>query len=254
MNLSHNKHKRMFLNDKLLVVAASPAMLALLKKPLDQVVGKKLSTITAHHTQLMSIAALLFESQANPSAFIENHWKAEPLRLGEDSLGWLISFQEHNSQQDPLIDDFLNYLDNIAESMPGNFYWKDRNGYYLGCNRAVSEMMNFSQSDIIGKTDFDLWPNQAEQLQIHDKSVMTSGRTLCFQESVTRIDGEHSYAVVKTPLRSRQGKIVGIIGNSLDITKTIALQEQFRQEKVKAEADSRAQSEFIANMSRGYWA
>lgn len=63
----------------------------------------------------------------------------------------------------------LNSTDiiNIFKSMPGHIYWKDRDGYYLGCNEQQAIDLGLANSDaIIGKTDYDLLPQEeAERIR-----------------------------------------------------------------------------------------
>ncbi|MDR1235548.1 MAG: PAS domain-containing sensor histidine kinase [Holosporaceae bacterium] len=114
-------------------------------------------------------------------------------------------------------DRFISCLEEIAECVPGNFYWKDKNGTYLGCNKSL--LFGCGYGDVIGKTDYDLWPNQAEELRENDVKVMTSGAAMHFEEFIQCGDGTTLYfTVVKIPLKNTKGEIVGTIGNSLDIT------------------------------------
>lgn len=144
-----------------------------------------------------------------------------------------------------------SYLETISSCMPGNFYWKDKEGKYLGCNKAILQTAGFNEiSDLIGKTDYDLWPDQAEQLRENDRQVMESGMPINLEETVSlEAKGTLYFTVSKVPLRDENGEIVGIIGNSLEITELKKTQVALQEAKEQAEAASQAKSEFIANMS-----
>lgn len=45
-------------------------------------------------------------------------------------------------------------LSSIIKSLPGNIYWKDKDGKYLGCNDYALDMAGIKS--IVGKTDFDM--------------------------------------------------------------------------------------------------
>ncbi|WP_237762325.1 hypothetical protein [Legionella shakespearei] len=45
-------------------------------------------------------------------------------------------------------------LSSIIKSLPGSIYWKDKEGYYLGANDTMLEMVGMTS--VIGKTDFDM--------------------------------------------------------------------------------------------------
>ena len=113
-----------------------------------------------------------------------------------------------------------SYLKEISSCMPGNFYWKDLEGKYIGCNKAVLDMMVYSdERELVGKTDYDLWPEQADELRKNDNMVIESNEPVHFEETITVAGCDPMFfAVVKIALRDANNNVVGIIGNSLDIT------------------------------------
>lgn len=135
-----------------------------------------------------------------------------------------------------------NYLETIIDAIPGSIYWKDKAGVYLGCNKVIVNKGNLeSKTDIIGKTDYDVWPEYAENIQKNDMEVMESGKTLELEETVILpATGERMYfASVKTPLKDENGVVIGIVGNSLDIT-------ELKEAKEKAEIANHAKTQFLA--------
>lgn len=143
------------------------------------------------------------------------------------------------------------YVENISSTMPGNFYWKSKEGKYLGCNAALLKTLGFSSvQDIVGKTDYDLWPEQALELRANDEQVMKSKKLLYLEETVDfPLRGKMYFTVIKMPLLDADGEIVGIMGNSLDITELKNAQAELKIAKERAEQLSNVKSEFIANMS-----
>lgn len=64
---------------------------------------------------------------------------------------------------------FSSQIEKIAACVPGNFYWKNKNAQYLGCNETLLKTLGLtSVTEIIGKTDKDLWPEYAETLKEND--------------------------------------------------------------------------------------
>lgn len=143
-----------------------------------------------------------------------------------------------------------DYLEAISSCMPGNFYWKDLEGHYIGCNQSTLNIMGFvSKSALVGKTDYDLWPEQADDLRKNDREVMETGKIHYLEEAVTVEPGKTMYfTAIKMPLLDKKGKVAGIICNSLDITELKLTQEALKEAKEKAEASSKAKSEFLENM------
>lgn len=143
-----------------------------------------------------------------------------------------------------------NYLEYISSCVPGNFYWKNKEGYYQGCNNSLLQTVGFaSRADIVGKTDYDLWPLHAEELRGNDKKVMSSKETIYLQESVDFGIGEMYYTVIKMPLLDREGNVVGIIGNSLDITELKQTQKKLAEQVQKTEQANYSKLEFISTAS-----
>lgn len=144
----------------------------------------------------------------------------------------------------------LDYLEELVVFMPGNFYWKDKNGRYLGCNNLLIKTLGMnSSSEIIGKTDYDLWPGQAEELFRNDREVITSGQPIYLHEAVSLDGRKMFFAVIKAPLKDDNGNIIGIVGNSLDITEQVEMQKALKEAKEKAEKANKAKSDFLAVVS-----
>ena len=142
-------------------------------------------------------------------------------------------------------------LKNIIGNLPGYIYWKNKKGTYLGCNNCFLQIAGLNHiDDVIGKSDKDFsWASQEKILREHDEQAMMFG-SHSFEETVILPNGEiFTYTVVKSPLYDGQKNIIGIIGTSLDISHQKKLEQELKEAKEKAEAASKAKSEFIANMS-----
>ncbi len=103
----------------------------------------------------------------------------------------------------------------------GIHWWKDINGVYQGCNLAMVEALGFNScNDIIGKNDYQLpWTNQASALVKNDEIVMQGSIQKGKEEMVETKQGNlRTFMVAKTPIRDMKNKIIGTIGNSIDIT------------------------------------
>ncbi|CAG8809255.1 26710_t:CDS:1, partial [Dentiscutata erythropus] len=145
-----------------------------------------------------------------------------------------------------------DYLMDIIAKAPGHFYWKNREGVFLGCNDAQAVSAGFrSGKNLIGKTDFDLpWKKQATQIRAIDIQVMESGKEYITEELSTLADGAQAvFLSRKTPLYNRKTQSIdGIIGISLDITQLKETQQQLVEAKERAEAANKAKTEFLENI------
>lgn len=137
-------------------------------------------------------------------------------------------------------------IEDIIICTPGSIYWKDLNGVYLGCNDyMVREAGLESRSDIVGKTDKELWADQAEKIRANDLLVLQSGKPISMEEFV---EGRVFFSV-KMPLTDEDGGIIGIICNSHDITYLKEIESALREAKEQSEMANRAKSEFLATVS-----
>lgn len=114
-----------------------------------------------------------------------------------------------------------NNIYQIIDLVNASIYWKDINGYYLGCNQFVLKMAGLSRrEDIIGKTDYDLvWKDLAPEFKKIDDLVLKTGRyegeerIIFVNESMERV-----FKSVKNQLVDSHGNVVGIIGTSIEFT------------------------------------
>ena len=110
-------------------------------------------------------------------------------------------------------------LSDVFSNIPGHIYGKDLNGVYLFSNNS-----SVSKGELVGKTDEDCpWKEQAPQLRENDKKVMDTRQSLSFVEKAFLAENQLAYFyTVKSPLFDKKGKLIGIIGNSLNITSLIS--------------------------------
>jgi PAS domain S-box-containing protein len=134
-------------------------------------------------------------------------------------------------------------LEMIGSSTDSIIYAKDREGRMLYCNRALEQLAGLSLADILGKTDVEWNPDlsEAEALQVADKLVLATGQTQDLEESFTGHDGKtRIYQTIKSPLRDRAGKVIGVVGVSSDISE--AREAEQREKLLSRELDHRAKN------------
>jgi signal transduction histidine kinase len=112
-------------------------------------------------------------------------------------------------------------LENIVSLMPGNVYWKDKQGEFLGCNNNVAEILKLpTRHDIIGKTNHDLFGKELADITTEvDNLAMSSQSEQCLEEIGLDINGNHAiYLTRKLPFLNENNEVVGLLGISVDIT------------------------------------
>jgi PAS domain S-box-containing protein len=110
----------------------------------------------------------------------------------------------------------------VLDTIPDRVFWKNRDLYYLGCNkRFLADARLEKVEDIIGKNDFQLiWREVADLYRSDDKMVIDSTKPkINYEEPQKREDGTTSWLRTnKIPLTDNDGKIIGVLGTYEDIT------------------------------------
>ncbi len=112
-------------------------------------------------------------------------------------------------------------LKGLRDGIPDLIFYKDMQGVYLGCNQAFCELIGReSESDIIGKTDVDLFnKQQAQFFRDVDQQILQAGAARRNDEWVSYPDGSRRLLdTLKTPFMDSKGGVIGVIGISRDIT------------------------------------
>ena len=106
----------------------------------------------------------------------------------------------------------------ILDSAPAVIYLKDRNGRYTFVNRHFELLSGYSARQVLGKTDFDLFPEEvANNSLCNDRKVLESGKPLEIEE-FGPVDGAlHTFISAKFPIYNAKGDIVELCGISTDI-------------------------------------
>jgi PAS domain S-box-containing protein len=108
----------------------------------------------------------------------------------------------------------------LVENLPQNVFRKDLQGRFTFVNRRFCETVGKPASEILGKTDFDLFERRlAEKYQGDDRRVVETGQPFETVEEHGRPGGQRlQVQVSKTALCDPHGKIVGVQGIFWDIT------------------------------------
>lgn len=119
-------------------------------------------------------------------------------------------------------------MDNISDSI----YFKDKEKRFIRVNKAKAEHSGLAPEEMIGKTDFDFFPKEiAIQSFKDDAHIMESGRSIIGKtEKIIRLDKrEYWVSTTKVPWHDKEGRIIGVIGISRDITQRKQLEKQLEK-------------------------
>ncbi len=122
-------------------------------------------------------------------------------------------------------------LRSLIDSVPDLIFYKDRDGVYLGCNKAFELFAGRAEKELVGLSDFELFAREpAESYRRRDREALAQGQARRNEEWVDYPDGRRALIeVVKTPFRDADGSVRGLIGVGRDISERRRLEEQLQQ-------------------------
>ena len=121
-------------------------------------------------------------------------------------------------------------IDEILNNIPAPIYLKDTHGAYIFINKKYEELANVRLADIVGKSDFDIFPEPVARLfKSQDEEVIRKNKPVEFEETITLPDGVHTFITSKFPLYGKDGEISAVVGISPDITKRKQAEEELNK-------------------------
>jgi len=109
----------------------------------------------------------------------------------------------------------------LIQTIPDLVWVKDREGVYLTCNHAFERFFGATESEIVGKSDFDFVDSAlAEFFRKNDQVAMDANKPTINEEELTfAVGGYHGvFETIKAPLKNEQGETIGVLGIARDIS------------------------------------
>lgn len=142
----------------------------------------------------------------------------------------------------------------ILDNIPDIAWLKDREGRFVVVNQRLAEAAGKAKpEDIIGLTDFDLWPRElADGYIADDNEVMRSGKHKFVEEEFFNNTTQQRYWIetVKTRIVDEDGKVLGTTGIAHDITARKLAQSELEQRVLERTAELREAQENLVRQER----
>jgi PAS domain S-box-containing protein len=150
---------------------------------------------------------------------VEVSTQYQPTNGGQYSL-FLRDTTDRKRAKEALLDSERR-LHTLVQTIPDLIWLKDKDGVYLSCNTMFERFFGASETDIVGKTDYDFVNRElADSFREHDCQAMAAGKTTSNEEWITFADDGHRVFLdtIKTPMYDAQGTLIGVLGIGRDIT------------------------------------
>jgi PAS domain S-box-containing protein len=132
----------------------------------------------------------------------------------------------------------------IIDLIPDGVYVKDTAGRKILANpKEVQFAGKNSENEILGETDFQLYPDREASRSLHeDQFVLQSGTSIIDADGrlIDRDGKLHWLMISKVPLRDIHGKITGIVGVTHDITERKEAENELKQVSTRLALATRA--------------
>ena len=145
-------------------------------------------------------------------------------------------------------------MEAILDNIPVYLFVKDPNNEfrYLYWNQSFVKHSGIPASQVIGKTDFEIFPNPADaaHFQRDDLELLKRGELPPFEEEYSVVTGQKRIVnTVKMLVPVEERKLPLLMGISWDITERKVIETELLEAKVKAEQSDQLKTAFLANMS-----
>jgi PAS domain S-box-containing protein len=150
--------------------------------------------------------------------------------------------EDRAQENKALFETFMNNLPALA-------YMKDMAGRYLYCNQTCQSTYKKPLTDIIGKTDDEIWPEKiAATIKSNDNIVMSEGEAINIVETYETESETRHHLVSKFPIH-KNGMPSIIAGVAIDITDRIRAEEE--KEQLELQLTQAQKMEAIGTLAGG---
>jgi PAS domain S-box-containing protein len=145
----------------------------------------------------------------------------------------------------------LQFLQQLIDTIPAPVYYKNTKGEYLGCNNAFEAYTGIPKREIVGSTDNALFSSDMAVLSTEKDSQLVSRRGIqVYQAKIPHPDHQYRDVIFKKATFSDTGGgIAGFIGVMIDITERIQAEEALRESEQRFRSLVGDQTELVYRCS-----
>ncbi len=187
------------------------------------------------------LAADLLRAGANDFV-LKSNLKKVPIAIERAMHASSMTREKHRFQKELLEKNLI--LDTIFDSFEDMIFLKDINGKYLKVNRAFCEFLNLHESEIVGGSELDFFPESiAKKALENDEFVRISGKPISYELEYFHENGKRVVLEVKKTPLVNENSVTGIVAQCSDVTsKKVLLEETIKAKSILSQAEKLTRS------------
>lgn len=142
-----------------------------------------------------------------------------------------VNYAIERKKAEKVIEEHLQFSTTLIDTIPIPIFYKDKKGKYRGCNAAFESMVGFRKEEIIGKSVYDLYPEElAEKYHQKDEELIKNPEIQKYEYNFLFSNGEeHNVIFHKATYQNSYGEISGIIGAVTDVTELLKAEKELKK-------------------------
>lgn len=162
------------------------------------------------------------------------HYTAAPVRnAAGEMIGAIETLEDITELKlfEAQLESRLRFEQTLLDAIPQPVYYKDRDGIYLGCNKAYEEFLNISRDRLVGRSVIDVAPQKLAGVY-HEKDLELFERpgNQSYQSQVLDSNhGVHDVIFHRATFNGPDGGVAGLIGTIFDVTDLKILERKLRE-------------------------
>jgi PAS domain S-box-containing protein len=133
-------------------------------------------------------------------------------------------------------DQTLEFYKNMINSLDDPFFVKNEQHRWVFLNDAACKLWHYRREDLIGKTDYDIFPKEEADVYWKKDNVVFESEKVDLNEEKQTIDGKvYTISTKKSIHKDSKTGEKYVVGSIRDITKQKGAEEALRREKDRAQ-------------------
>jgi PAS domain S-box-containing protein len=163
-------------------------------------------------------------------------WVAEKAYAVRDTQSGEILYYEgmieditQRKRAEEALQEQFTFLQVLIDTIPAPVFYQNAKGLYVGCNQAFETSLGLSKTQIIGKTVFEIAPQDlAKQYHQADIALFEKRGVQTYEGSVLYADGKKHDVIFYKAIFAKGDGIGGLVGVILDISERKRTEEALR--------------------------